>query len=93
MFMPVGTRGTVKGLTPFILSALNGQTQVAEFLKEKGADVFQKTKEGQNALMLTSFVSQMSRSGELRKYREVKYMSMIRHKSLGKEESDAIKAM
>lgn len=69
---------TLKGLTPFILASINGQVLVAAFLKEKGADVLQKTKEGQNALMLTSFVSQMSRSGELRKYKDVKYMPMIR---------------
>ena len=71
---------TLKGLTPFILASINGQILVAEFLKEKGADVFQKTKEGQNALMLTSFVSQMSRAGgELSTtHRDVRYPRMIR---------------
>jgi len=69
---------TLEGISPFILASLNGQIYVAEFLKEKGANIMHKTKEGQNALMLTVYISQMARSGEFKSHRNVKYMPMIR---------------
>lgn len=69
---------TLEGLTPFMISSLNGQIVVNEFLKENGADVLKKTKEGQNALMLTLAMNHIVRDGRFRDYLDIKYMPVLR---------------